>query len=423
MHCVYNVHNGFFRKNFNYKHIGVKAMTISAKQKERIINLCQHLKDETQKSLKVMTDPELAQKAHLDAAQAFKKTHAAYILAMNAYLNLSRWSHPRLRHRDSVEKALGTLLTQARLITDIKDENTLAINSQLELKQYLNSNASDSVAIEGIKRNADAKPGKQLSSLLMEYTDYQLPSKKAGKKHHHHQDTTAPTNNTTQPKQRPQRLKRKVSEPEENAGNNPSLKGKIGATIKRKASEAETMIKKKSNDALAFLHLPSPDEKQKTSRLGKVRMQAKAKATSTIYRKPSNEKALRVLGITDVFDDPLSASTSTLPRTPIKGSEARHRHQEHQIIKSQEIIKSQDDSSNSNFETIALSSGGTPQKSSTPPSSGEVQRRRHGEKSSDMSSGSPHSPRFWQKKRTARQNIDRDSRSYSSTSLPRVVKK
>lgn len=398
-------------------------MTISPKQKESIINLCKYLKDDTSKSLRVMTIPELAEKAHSEAAEAFKKTYAAYILAMHAYLELSRLRHPNLRHRKSVQDALDTLLLEAKLLINTEDSNFTAANSQPELKKHLSSEVTNHKIVEGVKRNADAKPGKHLSSLLVEHTNYEVPSKKAGRKHHH-QNTTTPTHAPTQPKTRHERLKRKVSEPEENADNTtPSLKGKIGATIKRKASEAETMIRKKSGDALAFLHLPSPDEKQKTSRLGKVRMQAKAKATSTIYRKPSNEKALRVLGITDVFDDPLSVSTSTLPRTPIKGSEARHRHQEHQIIKSQEIIKSQDDSSNSNFETVALSSGGTPQKSSTPPSSGEVQRRRHGEKGSDMSSGSPHSPRFWQKKRTTRQNIDRDSRSYSSTSLPRVVKK
>ncbi|HEU5281321.1 MAG TPA: hypothetical protein VFU82_05030, partial [Gammaproteobacteria bacterium] len=313
--------------------------------------------------------------------EAFKKTNAAYMLAMHAYLELSQIRHPNLRYRKTVKDSLDTLLMQAKLLTIYHHNEPVSMDKQDELKAYLQTEAktSNSLAIETVKRKADEKPGKQLSNLLIEFTDYEVTQKKAGKKHHKSTAEAAL-------KSHHEPLKRKASEPEE-TGHAASLKKKISTSIKRKVSEAETIIKKKSGESLSFLHKPS---------LEKSKSKKNTKKTSDIYRQPSNEKAKRVLGITDVFDDPLSMSSSTTQKTPVK----RHRHQ---------VIKSKDASDSQSYESIALSSGGTP------PKSGET-KRRHAIRSSDAS-GSPHSPRFW--KRTVRPAIDKVSRSKSSMSLPR----
>lgn len=246
-------------------------MTLKNAQRKFIINACNKLKDDTRKSLHIVTNGKLAEKFYLEAALAFRKTHAAYILAMQAYLDLPAILHPRRRFNKPVKEHLETLLTEiASLINHA--------NNNQEFNDFLQGNfqASYHPSIEAVISLADTKPGKALSNLLLQFTDYEAPRKK---KHAHkkpHNDPSHPTApNHVQRSQLPHPEKTKQNKPEpSDSVDTPSFRKKVSTTIRKKSSEG-----------------------------------------FGIFRRPTNEKARKILGITSDFED-IGLSSSTLQSSP-----------------------------------------------------------------------------------------------------------
>lgn len=246
---------------------GVKAMTISTAQKKGIINICNKLKDDTRKSLQVMTNGEVAQTFYIEAALTFRKTHAAYILAMQAYLDLSPILHPRRRFHKSVKESLESLLEEL-----INNENNPEVDAFLKRNYQLSYHP----AIEAVISMADTKPGKALSNLLLQFTDYQEPRKKKHSRKNIQNDHTHPAApEHVQRSQLPhtEKPKRKHEEAEDPT-ETPSFRKKVSTTLKKKSSEG-----------------------------------------FGIFRRPTNEKAKAVLGLTSEFED-VGLSSSTLQSSP-----------------------------------------------------------------------------------------------------------
>lgn len=255
-------------------------MTMTETQKQAILHACHTLKEDTRKSLRVMSSAEIAKRTLAEATEAFRKSNAAYILAIDAYLNLPRLLHPNLRYRKAAKESLTIMLNKANLLW----------NDRYECNQYLKSIAQEtnSKAIDPMKEKADKKPGKQLSRLLLEYTDYEVPKSKPQKKPKNDPVMRAETDEEmwlVLNSESSKRVRRKHTETD--TPNETTLKKKISEGIKRKASDMEaTLIKKKSS------------------------------VNMSIFRKPTNEKAKAVLELWEDIDLSSSSVHSSPPQSP-----------------------------------------------------------------------------------------------------------
>lgn len=249
-------------------------MTISNSQKETILRACNTLKNDTRKSLMVMTNKEVAEKKRAEATELFKKSNAAYILALQAYLDLSHLLHPNLRYRKLVKDSLNIMLNKAQLLA----------SNHFEQNTYLNSPAQESnnKAIDPIKVMADKKPGKQLSKLLIEYTDYEAPRKKHRKK---------PKNDPVIPAQ--------------------VIEDDMRLIL---SSTSSKRIKRKFSDVASKEEEPAPLHKKAST--GIKRKVSEKTVNMGIFRKPTNEETKAVLELWEDVDLSSSSIRSSPPQSP-----------------------------------------------------------------------------------------------------------